>query len=72
MIDRYTKVVLTVIAAALTGIFIQGLVSSANAQRDAVTVKLAGIEPHSGTLPITIRAVEQDKLISWDAIKVRQ
>jgi len=42
MVDRYTKVVLTVIAMALLGIFVQGLVRPAIAQSNGCGSILEG------------------------------
>ena len=70
MVDIYTKVILTAIAAALIGIFIQGLAPQANAQFGP-TVRIDGISSYNGTLPITIRAIDEGAG-RWEPIRVKQ
>lgn len=58
MIDRYTKVVLTVIAVALVGIALRGSVPVAQAAEDVrCTVE--------GPLDVRVRAFDDDIELKW-------
>jgi len=50
--DRYTKLVLTVIAGALVALVMQNAIAPAQAQ-------LGGVPLYKGTVPVTIRSIER-------------
>ena len=64
MVDRYTKVVLTVIAAALVTIVVRDIpfVSDALAQSGWY---------RGDTVPVTIRGIDECGSCSWEPLPVR-
>lgn len=65
MVDRYTKAVLTVIAVCLLWIVIRDipLVSTAWAQSGFPTYR-------GGTVPVTIRGIDECGSCSWESLPV--
>lgn len=61
MVDRYTKSVLTIIAAALVVIAVRGLDVAAPA-----LAQQQGISPRNGTMPVTIVGIDRNGCPGFD------
>jgi len=62
--DRYTKLVLTVIAGALVALVVQNAIAPAQAQ-------LGGAQIIKGTLAVTIRGIDECPSCNWEPLPVR-
>lgn len=71
MVDRFTKSVLSLIAASLFWIaFGSYILPSASAQFGGSTVRIDGVQAHSGMIPVVIRAIDRGATGRWDPVKV--
>ena len=72
--DVYTKIVLTVIAVALIGIFIQNasLTSTAHAQSGTQTVRLEGQRKYdTDAINVRLIGISEGRVEDWEAIKTK-